>query len=116
MSGVRLVINLYARPGHVDDYIQAWAPRYEAVNAEPGCIQYELFRSTQNPGNLAVLEWWADAAAFDTHWARQLATPAPGGEFLATRAERLVGRNTTEIYWDRRDYRYDPVTGKWAPR
>lgn len=116
MSGVRLVVNLYAEPGRVDSYVAAWESRYDAVNAEPGCIQYELFRSTRNPGNLALLEWWVDEPAFEQHFDRQLADPPPGGEFLAPRAARVVGRNTMEIYRDRQDFRFDPAARMWIPR
>jgi quinol monooxygenase YgiN len=116
MSGVRLVVNLYSDPGNVDRYVAAWESRYGAVNAEPGCLQYELFRSTHNPGNLALLEWWADAQAFERHFDRQLADPPPGGKFLAPRASRAVGQNTMEIYWDRKDFRFDPEARMWIPR
>lgn len=116
MSGVRLVINLHAPGGRAHEYAELWSPRYDEVNAEPGCLQYELFTSTRNPDNLAVLEWWASKEDFEAHWRRELGRPQPGAELLGHPKLRLVGRNTSEIYWDRTDYRYDPQAEVWTPR
>ncbi|ODU04424.1 MAG: hypothetical protein ABS81_10255 [Pseudonocardia sp. SCN 72-86] len=113
---MRLVINLHAPDGRAAEYAQAWSPRYDEVNAEPGCVQYELFTSARNPDNVAVLEWWDSRESFDAHWRREQTRTQPGTELLGRAKERRVGRNTTEIYWDRADYRFDPATELWTPR
>lgn len=35
--------------------------------AEPGCISYELFRSTEDPALWMLLEQWRSAADLDAH-------------------------------------------------
>lgn len=35
--------------------------------AEPGCLGYEVFRSTENPGAILLLERYRDNAAIDAH-------------------------------------------------
>jgi quinol monooxygenase YgiN len=34
---------------------------------EPGCEQFEMFRSVVDPDKLAILERWTDQAALDAH-------------------------------------------------
>jgi len=34
---------------------------------EPGCEQFEAFRSVLDPDKLIVLERWSDQSALDTH-------------------------------------------------
>jgi quinol monooxygenase YgiN len=113
---VRLVVNLYVQPDRLGDFTRSWAEQDEEVGAEPGCQQYELFISSRNPGNVAVLEWWSSPEAYTAHWDTQQHKPYPGREFLGSSRDRRAGRNTTEIYWDRRDYRFDAAANLWRPR
>ena len=64
---VRLVITTYAKPGKGAELAQAMAERCRAVQQEPGCEQYELFRSAEDPDTLVLLERWSDAAALEVH-------------------------------------------------
>lgn len=116
MSGVRLVVNFHARPGHGDDYAEAWAPRFDEVDAEPGCLQYELFRSTVNPDNLALLEWWDSREAFDRHWRVERQRKPVGREYVGGRDDRAHGQDTSEIYWEQQSYRFDVENDIWVPR
>lgn len=111
--GVRLVINMAAKEGMTDAYAEAWSPHYDEVNAEPGCLQYELFRSTRNPQNLCLLEHWRDRAAFLTHWALELTRESKTRPFSATPEERKVGRGGLEIYYHQQYYVYDGSL--WVP-
>jgi quinol monooxygenase YgiN len=115
MSGVRLVINMSARPGEAQNYINAWNPQHDEVNAEPGCLQYELFQSTTNPENLTLLEWWATEEDFNRHVKVQQGRVPVGAEFLGRSADRAVGQNTSEVYWDQKSYRFDPASEAWVP-
>lgn len=38
-----------------------------AVEAEPGCLSFEVNRSTEDPRRFRVLERYADLSAFDAH-------------------------------------------------
>ena len=42
---------------------------------EPGCEQFEIFRSALNPDKLALLELWSDQAALHAHAKRNAARP-----------------------------------------
>ena len=101
---VRIVINLNVKPGTGDDFAAAWAPEYDLMNAKPGCVQYELFRSTRNPDHFAVLELWTDRAAFDAHWETQSKRPRAGAELRDHPDNRKVGASGLEIYWERASY------------
>jgi quinol monooxygenase YgiN len=35
---------------------------------EPGCVQYEIFRSAMKPEKLVLIELWESEALFDEHW------------------------------------------------
>ncbi len=117
MAGVRLVVNLHAKPGQATAYAAAWAPRAEEVRStEPGCLQYELFQSASHPDNLTVLEWWEDRAAFEAHWALERERTPLGVEFLGHPRDREVGRDGLEIYWEQQTYRFDRAEDAWLPR
>ena len=70
------------------------------VNAEPGCLQYELFTSTHNPENLCLLELWQDRAAFLAHWGLQATRQSRTAAFAASAEERKVGKAGPEIYYN----------------
>jgi quinol monooxygenase YgiN len=47
---------------------------------EPGCEQFEVFRSVLDPDKLTLLELWTDQAALDVHAeANKTRAPLPPG-------------------------------------
>lgn len=64
---VRLVITLNAAPGCGADLAKAFGERCALVREEPGCEQFEIFQSADNPDKLVLLELWKDQAALDAH-------------------------------------------------
>ena len=64
---VRLVVTITAAPGQGSELAQAYKTRCNERMTEPGCEQFEVFRSVVNPDRLALLERWTDQAALDTH-------------------------------------------------
>jgi len=64
---VRLIINMTAAPGKASELAKLYKSRCEAIVKEPGCEQFEVFRSVVNPDNLVLLERWTDQAALDVH-------------------------------------------------
>jgi quinol monooxygenase YgiN len=74
---VRLVITVEAEPGRGDDLAKAMDDYCRAAAREPGCEQFELFRSANDRDRLVVLERWADQAALDAHAERNAAHPPP---------------------------------------
>ena len=110
---VRLVINMAAKEGMTDQYAEAWSPHFDEVNEEPGCLQYELFRSTRNEENLCLLELWASRDAFQAHWELEVTRPSLTREFAAGPGERRVGSGGVEIYYKVRPYTWDGQN--WTP-
>jgi len=93
---VRLVVTITAAPGKGAELAEAFRHRCAEVMQEPGCEQFEVFRSVLNPDKLALLELWKDQAALDAH-AKVNATRAPMPEGL---------RSGTG---EREDYQYNRV-------
>ena len=113
MAGVRLVINMHAKDGMIEDFIKAWDPHYDVVNPGPGCNQYELFRSTRNPDNMALLEHWESVEAFNQHWDIEKTRPRPTQPFGGEPGTRKIGSGGLEIHYEHQRYRYDGQ--KWVP-
>jgi len=64
---VRLVISLNAAPGKGAEFAEALKGRCQEVTTEPGCLQFEVFRSVVDPDKLALLELWEDEASLAAH-------------------------------------------------
>ncbi len=73
---VRLVINIKAAPGRGNELLKAQEQRCVEVRSEPGCQQFEIFQSGNDPDNLCLLELWADQAALDVHAGVNASRPA----------------------------------------
>jgi quinol monooxygenase YgiN len=77
---VRLVITFTAAPGKGHELTQALRSRCEEVVKEPGCEQFEAFRSVVNPDRVILLERWRDQNALDVHAAENAKrAPIPEG-------------------------------------
>jgi quinol monooxygenase YgiN len=88
----RVVVPMQALPGKSDEFARLFNETAAQVRKEPGCEQYELFRSTTSPDGFVLLERWRDRAALDTHIALIKASPpAPHGALRA-------GPPAVEIY------------------
>ncbi|HJU19739.1 MAG TPA: antibiotic biosynthesis monooxygenase family protein [Stellaceae bacterium] len=88
---VRLVVMIQAAPGKGAELAEAYRARCRDCMKEPGCEQFEVFRSALDPDRLVLLERWADQAALDAH-ARLNATRPP------LRPELRVGNGAREDY------------------
>ena len=64
---IRLVITLSAAPGKGEAFAEAFKVRCREVMTEPGCEQFEIFRSALDPDMLVLLERWSDQGALDAH-------------------------------------------------
>lgn len=64
---VRLIISLVAKVDRAEEVVRQLAERCNEVLGEPGCLQFEIFRSVVDPNNFTLLELWADQAALDAH-------------------------------------------------
>jgi len=85
---VRLVVTINAAPGKGNELAQAYKTRCAEAMKEPGCEQFEIFRSVAEPDRFALLERWSSQAALDQH-AKLNSTRAPmAGQLRAGPGER----------------------------
>lgn len=70
MSAIRAIINVTAAsPEAAEIELADRIARCRKTEAEePGCVQFEVFRSAMRPECYVVLEHWESEEAFDTHW------------------------------------------------
>ena len=77
MSGVRLIVQFTAdSPETADKAIAEAAERCKRVQHEPGCVQFEVFRSALDPRKYVLLEQWESKDALAVH-AQGMATNPP---------------------------------------
>ena len=77
MSGVRLIVQFTADSAETADKAIAEATeRCKRVQKEPGCVQFEVFRSALDPNKYVLLEQWESKDALAVH-AQGMATNPP---------------------------------------
>jgi quinol monooxygenase YgiN len=64
---IRVVAGKFLLPGVADEYFAVRDEEVEQTLLEPGCVQYEIFQSRQDPLHIVNLEHWFDRAALNTH-------------------------------------------------
>jgi len=82
MAGVRLIIQFTAdSAASADTAIAASVERCKKAAQEPGCLQFEVFRSALRPEQYVLLEHWETKEALAVH-AQGMASnpprPTPG--------------------------------------
>ncbi|MDQ6669463.1 MAG: antibiotic biosynthesis monooxygenase [Chloroflexota bacterium] len=76
MAGVRLVIHFTADNVEIADTAIA-VERCKKAQQEPGCLQFEVFRSALQPERYVLLEHWDSQEALEVHARANAANPAP---------------------------------------
>ena len=56
-----------ARPGQEEELGRRMAALVAPTRAEPGCISYELFRSSEDPALWMLFEQWRSQADLEAH-------------------------------------------------
>ena len=64
---IRLIVQMAAKPGKLDELVERFNVRISEVVKEKGCEQYELYRSTESPDQLVLLERWTDEQSLEDH-------------------------------------------------
>jgi quinol monooxygenase YgiN len=78
MAGVRLLIQFTAESADIaDKAIDEAVVRCKRVQQEPGCLQFEVFRSALRPEQYALLEHWESKDALAVHAKTMAANPRP---------------------------------------
>jgi quinol monooxygenase YgiN len=76
MSGVRLIVQFTADSAELaDKAVQESAERCKRAQQEPGCLQFEVFRSALRPEHYVLLELWESKEALAAHAERNAANP-----------------------------------------
>lgn len=85
---IRLIITLTAAPGRGEELGEGMKARCADVMAEPGCEQFEVFRSLVDPDKLVLLEQWRDQDALDVHAQANKSRAPLGRELIAGTSQR----------------------------
>jgi quinol monooxygenase YgiN len=95
MSGVRLVIQFTADSVEAaDQAIEATVARCQRAQQEPGCLQFEVFRSALRPEHYVLLEHWESPEALAVH-AQAMASNPPRPQPGITRVREDYVHNVT---------------------
>ncbi len=89
---VRIIVSMDAVPGKRDALAEAFGAICPNVQKEPGCQQYELHQSLEQPTRLVLLEKWDDEATLKVHQERMSERRASGFNADDYRADRTVER------------------------
>ncbi|MFC9433295.1 putative quinol monooxygenase [Nocardia sp. NPDC057030] len=67
MTNLVVVAHVSATPEDADELERRLRLLSDASKTEPGCLEYEVFRSSENPERFVSVEKYADADAFAAH-------------------------------------------------
>ena len=81
MTAVRVVVQFTADSAAIaDQRVPELAERAKNVRLEPGCLQFEAFRSVSRPEQYALIELWESQEVLDErNRARGGVPPPPAG-------------------------------------
>lgn len=82
---LNIIATITAKPGSEPLVAQALRSLLEPTRAEPGCLSYELFRSSDDPAVFVFVEQWREQADLTAHQQtpHMAAAFAAAGEHLA---------------------------------
>lgn len=59
------------KPGKMDQFLEALHAFMPKVRAEPGTLEYIIYRGIENPNMMVFLEKYRDQEAQEAHWASE---------------------------------------------
>ncbi len=97
MAKARLLVELDVKPGEADSFVQMFKDEFiSRSRTEGGCEQYELWRDSNIPTKMTIIEVWSSKAALETHLSQDwFGVWAPKME--AAQATPLVVRTLTSV-------------------
>ena len=108
MSGVRVIGTINFPSAEIAEAaLGQMVEAFKAKQQEEGAIQYELFRSVENPAKVVLLEHWENRELYDKHWITQ--TEREGVPEL-----EQEGMSATLEFYDHANYVI--VDGIWEPK
>ncbi|MBI4297902.1 MAG: antibiotic biosynthesis monooxygenase [Chloroflexi bacterium] len=76
---IRMVVNMMAAKGKGGEFARLFTGVIPGVLKEPGCEEYHLLRSIDNPDRFVLLERWKDSKSLDDHITLLRSKPSPYG-------------------------------------
>jgi len=67
MGEVNLLVFIEVMPGKRNEQIEAYKALKPLVEAEPGCLRYELLADSNDDNKFILVEKWASQEALDAH-------------------------------------------------
>ena len=68
MAHFVLIVDMQVKPESVNSFLPLILANANAsVHNEPGCLQFDVTQSTEDPTRFALYEVYTDAAAFEAH-------------------------------------------------
>ena len=64
---LRMVVPMEAASGKREELVKTFQTLSPEVRQEPGCQEYEVFQSVEDPDKMALLEMWDDKATLEVH-------------------------------------------------
>ena len=64
---IRLLVPMDALPERREELVTTFSTLAAEVRQEPGCEEYELYQSTEQPNRMVLLERWVDEASLAAH-------------------------------------------------
>jgi quinol monooxygenase YgiN len=85
INEVIVTLNLQFRPGTLANVLQRLIPAVHQTRAEPGCVQFDVWKVKNVEAQLIIFERWKNQAALDLHWQQSYTKDALAlfDEFLA---------------------------------
>src|SRR5580692_8197564 len=83
-----VIARYQVRPGEEDRVEAALGQLVEPTRAEPGNLDYQVFRDPKDPSLFVLFERYADEAAFDAHRATPHFSAWLAGQVLPALADR----------------------------
>jgi quinol monooxygenase YgiN len=106
-GAVRVVIQLSQENSEAS--LAARRENIRETRREPGCLDFDLYRSIEFPDDILLIELWRDQTAYDAHWNLRLKSSTGGG---GVPAQRRQGTNGFEFY---RQQAFLHLYDRWVP-
>ena len=120
MNAVRVIVTIeYATSEAAERALPELKERFAYSKTEEGAVQYELFRSVDNPARLVLQELWASQELYDKHWIaqtqRQTSTRAKDPDRKESRCEfyRFQEFAQVDSVWQPKDPSQRSLTIRW---
>jgi quinol monooxygenase YgiN len=73
IMAIRHVVTIRVADGGAEGFLDAFKALQELALRDPGCEQYELFRSVDDPDTMVMLELWSSRELLEKHMAAERA-------------------------------------------